>query len=67
MPLFSLCVFLQNVSDCHPLFIYPEECIRFHPIVNPSRSNYNVTMTIRAWDGTSENTTCTDGIASQSE
>ena len=60
-------VFLQNVSECYPVFIYPEGCIRFHPIVNPARSDSIVTMTIRAWDGTSKDTTCTSGIANHSE
>lgn len=65
------CIFvsLQKVSDCYPIFIYSEGFIRFHPIVNPAGSDTdsNVTLTIRAWDGTSKDTVCTSGITNHSE
>ena len=36
--------------------------IRFYPAINPDQSDANVTVTVRAWDGTSRDTPCTNGV-----
>lgn len=56
-----ICIIVQNVSDCYPIFIPPDGYIRFHPIVNPALTDINVTLIIRAWDNSSGETACTSG------
>ena len=58
---------MQNVSDCYPIFITPEGFVRFHPIANPNRLDINITLTIRAWDGSSQHTVCASEISNDSE
>ena len=50
--------FPVDLSDCFPLFISPNERVRFAPQPNPAKEDGVATFVYRAWDGSSISVNC---------
>ena len=50
--------FPVDLSDCLPLFVRPNERVRFVPQPNPTKEDGIATIGYRAWDGSSEIIDC---------
>ena len=50
--------FPVDLSDCFPLFVSPNERVRFVPQPNPAKEDGVATFDYRAWDGSSELIDC---------
>ncbi len=49
------------ISDCLPLFLRPDQRVRFLPAPSYSKLDGNASFTYRVWDGTSSSLMCLNG------